>query len=164
VTEKLPVEKTFSELNRFLTRAADIIGENNGFINKLLGDGFLAVFGAPIEDPAHARGAIAAARALGREFDKMKTEGLIFQDYGIGIHTGMAMVGSLGSEARREYTVIGDTVNLASRIESMNKELKTRILASEETVHAAGIGESQRISEIRVRGRETTVTVFEIQT
>src|SRR6185295_5814340 len=99
------------------------IDRHGGFINKFLGDGFMAIFGAPLDDAAAAQHAVAAAREVLAEIDR---RGLADSPWplriGIGLHAGPAVTGNVGSPRRKEFTAIGDTVNLAARIEQLNKE------------------------------------------
>lgn len=128
-------------------------------------------FGAPLAQPDHARRAIRAALALRRtalEFRpwmaaRFPDRGLHAFDVGIGLHSGEAVVGNIGSSLRMEYTAIGDTVNLASRLEGATKDVGCAILASESTVTAAGPGvRTGKTDRIRVKGREQPVVVHEI--
>ena len=101
----------------------DIVDRHNGIVNKFLGDGLLAIFGAPIDDPLEAANAVAAAREMLMSVETSNVGHSWPIRLGIGIHIGQAVAGTVGSQRRKEYTVIGDTVNLASRLESLNKEV-----------------------------------------
>src|SRR6185437_12258574 len=109
----------------------EIVDRHHGVVNKFLGDGFLAMFGAPIDDPAAAVNAIAAGRAMLHAMADANRGHAWPIRIGIGIHIGEAVTGTVGSPRRKEYTVIGDTVNLASRLESLNKEVGSQFLVSD---------------------------------
>src|SRR5439155_22934168 len=142
-------------------------GEHGGTINKLLGDGFMAVFGIGSDSRHHAHKALAAARAIQRTMERLNAEraarGEDSIQVGIGINTGVAIVGSIGSPERMEFTVIGNTVNVASRIEALNKTLSTSGLRSKDTRDAL-----QRSVELRalppqaVKGVDQPVEIFTV--
>ncbi len=115
----------------------EAIDRHHGIINKFLGDGFMAVFGAPLHDRDAVRNAVAAARDILAEIDR---RGLAQASWplrvGIGLHAGAAVTGTIGSPRRKEFTAIGDTVNLASRLEQLNKEFGSRLLASDAVIAA----------------------------
>ena len=125
-------------LNEFLRAMVEVVeGEHGGMINKFLGDGFMALFGAGVEPGAHADDALAAGQAMLRRLESLNValaaQGEAPIAIGIGLNTGRAIVGSIGSPERMEFTVIGNTVNVASRIESLNKPLGTSLLLSKAT-------------------------------
>ena len=115
----------------------DIVDRHNGIVNKFLGDGLLAIFGAPIDDPLEAANAVAAAREMLRAIEASNVGHSWPIRLGIGIHIGQAVAGTVGSQRRKEYTVIGDTVNLASRLESLNKEVGSQLIVSDAVREAA---------------------------
>lgn len=120
----------------FMIEAVD---RHHGIINKFLGDGFMAVFGAPLEDRDAVRHAVLAARDILVEIDRQGLERAEWPlRIGIGLHCGPAVTGTIGSPRRKEFTAIGDTVNLASRLEQMNKEFGTRLLVSDAVMTALG--------------------------
>lgn len=123
----------------------------------------MAFWGAPLDNPNHARDAVMAALAMSEALEKFKRENSDLPpdfDVGIGIHSGTAVVGSIGSEMRKEFTAIGDTVNLASRIEGQTKDL-ARILVSQETVLLCGDAlDFQSLGSYKVKGREQAVHLF----
>ena len=124
-------------LNDFFAEMIEVVDRNNGIINKFLGDGFLALFGAPLDDPAAATNALAAARGMLDAVDAWNRDRpRQALRIGIGIHIGEAVTGTVGSPQRKEYTVIGDTVNLAARLEQLTKETGSRLLVSS-SVHDA---------------------------
>ena len=130
-------DATVALLNDFFAEMIEIVDQHNGIINKFLGDGFLALFGAPLEDPKAAVNALAAARGMLDAVDawnKARPDSAL--RVGIGIHIGEAVTGTVGSPQRKEYTVIGDTVNLAARLEQLTKETGSRLLISS-SVHDA---------------------------
>lgn len=142
----------------------EIVDRHHGIVNKFLGDGFLAMFGAPIDDPVAAADAVAAGREMLRAIAASNAGHAWPIRIGIGIHIGDAVTGTVGSPRRKEYTVIGDTVNLASRLESLNKEVGSQFLVSDAVRVAAGdsLGEAQSLGPVAIRGYERPVTVWRL--
>src|SRR5690606_8159985 len=125
-------------INTFLTGMTGIIHAHRGTVDKYMGDAVMAFWGAPVDDPAHADHAVAAAIAMQSEVRRMSeafhARGLPPLAVGIGINTGVVRVGDMGSRLRRAYTVIGDAVNLASRLEGLTKQYEVPIIVGEGTV------------------------------
>jgi adenylate cyclase len=142
----------------------EIVDRNQGIVNKFLGDGFLAMFGAPLEDPAAAANAVAAGRAMLQAMAENNETSVWPIRIGVAVHIGEAVTGTVGSPRRKEYTVIGDTVNLASRLESLNKDFGSQLLISEATRQAAGdaLGEATSLGAVPVRGYVEPVTVWRL--
>jgi adenylate cyclase len=142
----------------------EIIDRHQGIVNKFLGDGLLAIFGAPIEDPLAAANAIAAAREMLRAIGARNAGNAWPIRIGIGIHIGDAVVGTVGSPRRKEYTVIGDTVNLASRLESLNKDVGSQLLISDGVREAAAnaIGDALPLGDVAIRGYTEPVAVWRL--
>ena len=130
----------------------DAVDRHHGIINKFLGDGFMAMFGAPLDDPNAAVHAVAAARDILAEVDRLDlTDGDWRLRVGIGLHAGVAVTGNVGSPRRKEFTIMGDVVNLAARIEQLNKDFGSRLLVSD----AVG----QALGEARGSAKPLTATV-----
>lgn len=167
MSESLEPEQVVGILNDYLTTMTDIILSCGGTIDKFIGDAIMAVFGAPIHYDDHAFRAVKAALQMRSALGKLKSSSIKNTrnsfDIGIGISTGVAIVGNIGSERRTEYTAIGDIVNLGARIEPLNKEFNTHILISEavyerikEQIEVVDIG------EIKVRGKKQEVRLYEL--
>lgn len=150
-------------LNRSFAFMIDSVDDHHGIVNKFLGDGFMAIFGAPVSDPGAARHAVEAAREILAELDRRAAAGDAPLGLGIGIHTGVAVTGNIGSPRRKEFTVIGDIVNLASRIEQLNKEFGSRLLVSTAVADALGpaLGDAQRLSAA-VKGYADPIVVWRL--
>lgn len=165
--EETPPETVIQTLNSYYENLVQALIKHGGTVTRYTGDGVLALFGAPLEDPHHALHAVQAAweaYTLLEKFNFIRRSVDAFELYtGFGIHSGVAVVGSIGCEARAEYTPIGDAANVASRIEGLNKELDTVILISEETYQqvAEHIVAGKR-AETPVKGRSQPVQVVEV--
>ena len=150
-------------LNRYFTLQVEVVFRHGGSLDKFIGDCIMAFWGAPLDDPQHARNAVRAALEMAEVLQRFKAElGRQDADFdvGIGIHSGPAVVGLIGSDQRREYTAIGDTVNLASRIEGLTKGV-ARILVSEQTMALCGASFSfTPYGAFEVKGREQQVRLF----
>lgn len=164
MTRVRPADETVALLNDFFAEMVEIVDRNGGIINKFLGDGFLALFGAPLEDPKAAANALAAARSMldavdGWNRDRPDRTLRV----GIGIHIGEAITGTVGSPQRKEYTVIGDTVNLAARLEQLTKETGARLLVSS-SVHDATTGAdgATDLGALEIRGYDKAVQVWRV--
>jgi len=141
----------------------EIVDRNSGIVNKFLGDGFLALFGAPFDDPDAALRAVTAGREMLAAIEQHNVGSDWPLRIGIGIHFGDVVAGNVGSPRRKEYTVIGDTVNFASRIEGLNKEFGSQFLISD-AVHRA-IGDAAggtSLGDVPVRGYEQPVRVWRL--
>ncbi|MGY3234340.1 adenylate cyclase [Bradyrhizobium sp. USDA 4472] len=142
----------------------DILDRNGGIVNKFLGDGFLALFGAPLEASDAAHRSVAAAREMLSAMDRINAQTNWPLRIGIGIHFGEVVAGNIGSPRRKEYTVIGDTVNFASRLEALNKEFGSQLLISASVREALGDDgeDAVALGEVTVRGYEQPVPVFQL--
>jgi class 3 adenylate cyclase len=152
-------------MNTYLTAMTEIVESEGGFVDKYIGDGIVAIFGAPIEDERHALHAVRAALSCQARLAELNRDAAAFRGRAlstrIGISTGPALVGNVGSRRRFNYTAMGDVVNLASRLEGANKTYGTRILASDATREEAGDEITWReIDRVTVVGREGPVTLF----
>ena len=160
--------KAVGMLNEFLREMVHAVeGENSGMINKFLGDGFMALFGIGRDSDNHADEALAAAQSIQRTLQQLNSEraarGEDAIQIGIGINTGPAIVGSIGSPERMEFTVIGNTVNVASRIEALNKTLNTSLLVSKTTRDALHEKSALRaLPPQPVKGVDQPVEIFTI--
>ncbi len=132
-----PPEAVVEFLNGAFAFMIEAVDRNGGFINKFLGDGFMALFGAPLHDPAAAQHGVAAAKEILAEIDRRGlADGAWPLKVGIGLHIGQAVTGNVGSPRRKEFTAIGDTVNLASRLEQLTKEKGARLIVSDDVKRA----------------------------
>ena len=166
ISESLEPEALVALLNDYLSEMTDIVEEHGGFVDKYIGDAIVAVFGAPLHDADHAANAIAAAFAchcrlleIQDQFSLPHGRRLMAR---IGLNSGQALVGNIGSRRRFNYTAIGDTVNLAARLEGANKAYGSNIILSGDTAAAGGKDFLLReIDRIRVVGRQEPVAIFE---
>ena len=162
LSETRPPEKVVALLNRYFTLQVEVIFRHGGSLDKFIGDAIMAFWGAPLEDPDHAQHAVACALDMADTLLAFRAELGGDFDVGIGVHSGPAVVGLIGSEKRREYTAIGDTVNLASRIEGLTKEAGRRILVSRETMQrCAGAFDFVSCGNFQAKGRAQAVELFE---
>jgi adenylate cyclase len=166
LSEHAPPERVVQLLNNYFTAMSDVIFAHGGTLDKYLGDGLMALFGAPTASPEDACNAVAASVQMQRRMEEinvqLSAEGLAEIAIGIGLHTGVATVGYIGSERRSEYTAIGDTVNLAARLEQ--NALPGQIILSDATARAAegaGCGFHPR-PPITVKNRVQPVPIFEV--
>lgn len=168
LSEDLDAQEVAHLLNHYLSEMTRIVFRNQGTLDKYMGDGLMAFWGAPFEEPLHSPKACLAALGMMEKLRDLQkewqAEGKPRMDIGIGIHTGVASVGQMGSRLRTAYTVIGDAVNLASRLEGMNKTYGTRILVSEETRMKAPDPQLlfRELDWIRVTGKKQRVTIYEL--
>ncbi|MGE0875787.1 MAG: adenylate/guanylate cyclase domain-containing protein [Burkholderiales bacterium] len=171
ISEKLTAHEVVEMLNAYFTIACEPILAQGGTVDKYIGDAVMAVFGSPVRYPDHARRAVKAAvgmSAAAHEFkqwmlSRFPDRGLPEFGIGVGLHTGEAVIGDIGTPKRKEFTAIGDTVNAASRLEGATKELGCVIAASEATVTAAGAGvKTGKFEEIKVKGRAGAIRVYEV--
>ena len=158
-------EEVVALLNRYFSMQVDVVFRHGGSLDKFIGDCIMALWGAPLDDADHAKHAVACALDMADTLQTFRRElgdaGKSF-DVGIGVHSGPAVVGLIGSERRREYTAIGDTVNLASRIEGLTKDAKRRILVSKDTVErCADAFDFVSCGTFPVKGRVQPVELFE---
>lgn len=153
-------------MNEYLSAMTDIIESHGGYVDKYIGDSIVAMFGAPADDPAHARNAVHAALKCHERLAELNASDPAFAGHGlshrIGLNSGEAVVGNIGSRRRFNYTVMSDTVNVASRLEGANKCYGTAIMASETTMVQTGDAFAWReLDAIRVLGRGEAIKVFE---
>lgn len=163
LSESRTPEQIVDLLNRYFSLQVEVIFRYNGTIDKFIGDCIMAFWGAPLDNPQHALDAVRAAVEMSEVLEKFKQElGDLSADFdvGIGLHSGPAVVGSIGSSERKEFTAIGDTVNLASRIEGLTKGV-SRILVSKETMLLCGDAlDFEAFGSYKVKGREQEVELF----
>lgn len=154
-------------LNTVFDFMIDCVNNNRGIINKFLGDGFMAVFGAPLSDGRDSRNGVQAAFDILEALRKWnESEKIPLTRVGIGLHAGPAVTGNVGSSRRKEYTIIGDTVNVASRLEQMNKRFGSTLLVSQTVLsdaRDAGMDfEASELEPIQVRGRKEPVPIYRL--
>ncbi len=167
ISENLSAEEVTGILNEYISAIEPIIRKHDGIINKFIGDAIMAIFGEPIRNKKHAINAVKCASQILKKAkylqEKWLSEGKPKISIGIGINTGEVFAGNIGSENRLEYTVIGDAVNLASRIESHNKIYKTQFLISENTYkHINNIADVIKISNVTIRGKQKKIDIYEV--
>lgn len=167
LSEKRDPADVVSDLNEFFNEMTECIFKYDGMVDKFLGDGIMAIFGAPVPIPGHAEKAVMAALEMVERAERLKkkwkTKGKKGFDVGIGIHTGVAVVGNIGSSKRMEYTAIGDTVNLAARLEPLNKEYGTRIIISEATKRQIeDFFVLRDLGSVKVKGKRAEVKIYEV--
>ncbi|MGZ6557905.1 MAG: adenylate/guanylate cyclase domain-containing protein, partial [Actinomycetota bacterium] len=168
ISEHAPPEKIVQLLNRYFSAMTDIIFAHGGTLDKYLGDGLMALFGAPTVTPSDAANALATAVAMQRRMIginlELQEEGFPEIGIGIGLHTGEVTVGYIGSERRSEYTAIGDTVNTASRIEGLTKQVPHAVLLAEGTYASLRSTEGLVfVDEFEIRGRRSRMKLWGIE-
>jgi adenylate cyclase len=167
ISEGLPPHDLVELLNEHFSEMTDLIFQYWGTLDKYIGDSMMAFWGAPYPQPDHAaracRAALAMLRSLGVAQERQRAQGKPPLDIGIGVHTGPMLVGNMGSRRRFNFTIMGDNVNLASRLENLNKTYRTHLIISESTyqmVQQEMLG--RELDSIRVKGRLRPVKIYEL--
>ena len=162
LSEKLNSEEVFEFLNDYFKRTINIIQNNGGFVDKIIGDGVMAIF------PKSPNDAVKASREIQEQIslwnNEREQQGYPLISIGIGIHTGIVSMGTVGTDARLDTTVIGDTVNTASRLEALNKEYGTKIILSETSFKKLDphwLDDVKELGSVRIRGREGLLSIYE---
>jgi adenylate cyclase len=168
MAEGMRPEEVVELLSEFFSHMVDVILRNEGTIDKFLGDGMMVIFGAPADDPNQEEHAVRAALEMQRELERLTVawegQGRRSFKMGIGINSGAAVVGNIGSQEHMEYTAIGDTVNLAARLETASKELSAEIVVSEHTHSAVRpLFQWRPLGEVEVKGRAETVRAYAVE-
>jgi len=165
-SENTPPERVVEMLNTHFTRMADIILKHDGTLDKYIGDAIMAFWGAPVPTKDHPQKAVLAAMEM---LDALEDVNTLLKErgfemdlkIGIGINTGVATIGNIGSEKKLNYTVVGDTVNLASRLESLTKDYHSALIISEYTYERVkDTVECELLGNVKVKGREKPVTIY----
>jgi adenylate cyclase len=171
MAESLEPEEVFAFLNEYFSIMIDVVIEYGGIIDKFLGDGMLAVFGLPVQSSGHAEQAVLASMAMRLNLadlnERRAGQGKLDISVGIGLHSGTVIAGNLGSEKKAQFTVIGDTVNLASRIQGMNAALGSSLLLSEQTFgllerEKGNLPVFRRIDDVEIRGKRGKVVLYSV--
>jgi adenylate cyclase len=167
VSERGEPEEIVGQLNEYFSRMVPIVFANKGTLDKFVGDMIMALFGAPLADDAHADHAVETALRMVEELHRLNAgwtaAGRPTLDIGIGINSGAMVAGNIGSEAIMSYTVIGDNVNLGSRLESLNKTYGTRVIISDETRRRLkGRYDMRPLGAVTVKGKTQSVEIFEV--
>jgi len=164
LSEKMEPEKVVEVLNTFFTEMVELVFQHQGTLDKFLGDALMADFGVPVEIPQAPAQAVACALAMHRRLQEMRTGGLtLIQGMRIGINTGEAIVGNIGSDKRMDFTVIGDVVNVAARLQELTKELEADTLVSESTFREVeGQFRFQALLPVVLRGRREPTAIYQL--
>jgi adenylate cyclase len=168
ISEKLDAQELALFLNQYLSEMTSVVFANNGTLDKYIGDAVMAFWGAPYEEPGHAAKACNAALDMMTRVSELQKEweaqGKPKLEIGIGVNTGAASVGRMGSALRKAYTALGDSVNLSSRLEGLNKDFGTHVIVSETTYLAAHEDGFvfRELDLLRVKGKLQPVTIYEL--
>jgi adenylate cyclase len=167
ISEKLPAEIVIKTLNEHLNMMVSVIFDHQGTLDKFVGDCVMAFWGAPLPQANHAelaaRSALAMIKGLEKLNKKWQSEGRPTLQIGVGVNTGEMLFGNIGSEQRMDFTVIGDSVNLGSRLESATKELHASIVISDSTYQLIrDLAEVRPLGEISVKGKAQKIVVYEL--
>jgi adenylate cyclase len=166
ISERLDAQELSTLLNRFLTPMTEVVHETKGTIDKYMGDAIMAFWGAPVLDLGHAANAVGAGLRMLSALDKLnlvlEKEGLPHLKIGVGVNTGTMSVGNMGSRFRRAYTVLGDSVNLGSRLEGLTKLYGVDMIASETTKEEAERFVYREIDRVKVKGKNKPVVIYEV--
>jgi adenylate cyclase len=167
LSEQINPKQVVTLLNKYFSSMEQCIVKHKGIINKYIGDAIMAIFGVPLSNPNQALDAYNCCLDMRKtliELNKeLEAENLPQIRFGIGLHTGNVLAGNIGSNSRMEYTVIGDTVNLASRLESYNKIYKTKLLISPTTYEAVkSFSDVIKISDVQIRGKANKMDIYEV--
>jgi adenylate cyclase len=166
ISEKLDAQELSDLLNRFLTPMTEVVHDKHGTIDKYMGDAIMAFWGAPVLDLQHAAHAVDAGLSMLKALDKInkefEKEGKPHIKIGVGVNTGTMSVGNMGSRFRRAYTVLGDNVNLGSRLEGLTKAYGVDFIVSEFTKDEAIRFVYREIDRVRVKGKALPVRIYEV--
>ena len=167
ISEQMTPEGLVRFLNEYLTTMTDIVFKYDGLLDKYMGDAIMAIWGAPLDQPDHVKRACLAALDMVEELHRLQkkwsAEGMPFLNVGIGVNAGPMVVGNMGSDRRFDYTVMGDSVNLGSRLEGLNKTYGTNIIVSEMTFDKVkGEFLARELDLVRVKGKDQPVKIYEL--
>jgi adenylate cyclase len=164
LAEKMDPGEVVSMLNDYFTQMVELVFEHQGTLDKFMGDGLMVFFGAPLEVPEAASQAVACAVAMHQRLAEMRARGLTpLEGMRIGINSGEAIIGNIGSERRMDFTIIGDVVNVAARLLEVAKDIEARIVISEATFHeVAGKFPTQPAPAVVLRGRQAPTVSYQV--
>ena len=159
--------KSPEEINKYQNEVLgfmiQIVNKNYGIVNQILGDGFMATYGAPVENENHIQNAVSAALQILDDLNKKnKNEQIPKTDIGIGIHTGEVFTGNVGTEDRQQYSITGNTVIMAARLEQLNKEFNSSVITSKDVIEKIKDVEYSSLGNVNVKGFANPVEVFRI--